>query len=116
MLIEKSLQGAKRDRAEQLADHPLAAEELERRYRSHLETRRETRILSNVHLCVRQAPGAPAGDFFQQRRDRPAWPTPRRPEINQHRKRGRPDFGVEAIIGSFDRRPREELAFATAAA
>ena len=69
---------------------------------AHAVTSGSLRIVVNVDLRNLQAPVVLARKIVEDRRDRAAWPAPRRPEINQHRSRRLQNFLVEARVGNMN--------------
>jgi len=68
-------------------------------YAGDLKTRRYLRIVINVQFCDSILPLRLGSKLVQNRSNDPAWTTPRRPTINQHRLSScRHDLALKSLI------------------
>ena len=58
-------------------------------------------VVVDVELDDLQRLAALAGDLLEHRRDHAARPAPGRPEVDEHRRVGLEDLGLEAVVGDF---------------
>src|SRR5215831_3054226 len=93
--LDALLQDQLGNRPDDLIDDLTVLDEENRRNGTDAITRCQRRTLVHVDLHQHHSPLRGPDQLVEDRRDRPAWTAPLRPEINQHQTLGRDERLVE---------------------